>query len=90
MWDNLLYTLTGRLPKDNIQLGIMRGMLEKDGFRFVRESESGSGSPNEKIVASYTDSKGNKWVSLCSNDGVNPAQIDLAEQLLRWTADQDS
>jgi hypothetical protein len=75
---------------NNMQFDMMRRMLGRDGFRFVRQSESGSVSPKGKIVASYTNAKGNKWVCLCTNKGANPAQIDLAEQLLRWTADQET
>jgi hypothetical protein len=75
---------------NNMQLDMMHRILVSDGFRFVRESESGSDSLKGKLIATYTNAKGNKWVCLCTKKSVNPAQIELAEQLLRWTADQDS
>lgn len=76
--------------KPDDQLRVMRGMYGRRGVDFVRESDSRAKSPSKTTLASRKDGNGDTWVAIGPKGEFNPAEIDLIEQLLHWTVDQET
>jgi len=72
---------------DDQQMEMTKKMMEGMwGIQFLSESEDKDDPPAGDIIATYTDPKRKKWVARCSDATLNPAQIDLAQQILKWMA----
>jgi hypothetical protein len=75
---------------DDMQIQITKQMMEGMwDVEFLSEAEEKKNTSNAKVIATYTDPKGRKWVARSDNKDLNPAQIDLAEQILTWMADRN-
>ena len=74
---------------DNNQMNIMRRMMESgEGVRFLKESDDKKDPQGGEIIATHTDSRGNKWIARSGEKELNPAQKDMARQILEWMAIQ--
>jgi hypothetical protein len=72
---------------DDNQMSIMRGMMERgDGVRFLRKSDDKKDPQGGEIIATHTDSRGNKWIARRGEKELNSAQKDMARQILEWMA----
>jgi hypothetical protein len=72
---------------DNGQMQIMRSMMESmNGLHFVRADKEKPDQKAGEIIATCKDAQGNEWIARTSQKNLNPAQKDMAGQILRWVA----